>query len=973
MNKKLRSIDEIFFCSVHKTTPMSFWSLDSKNDQKICVTLTPRAASWLKTVDGTYIKRFYNEKTGHSQEHADELASKCQLIAKNISCNKLNTTYSQGKFPGHMYPKQNPVESLPGCIKGYLLEDTDDIDMKQAMDTVLRGVCAHLGRPMFAECDRSLIATEAGVSAAEAKLCTNIAWTAEKQPTMQSPSYNEYCREVDSRRAWLVHEKELDHIRQHVQQLDKTTNKIGTFASYVYAFVMGKILHQVKLDLTKAGAKVQLLCKDGLRVTKNLPHDMLIDVAVNATKKVLNINSHWTVKEHSSEISDSSNNKTGVFFEVDLTQYNASKSTGPTIASLNNAELMDMKTAFHTWGVEWKEVSEKPDGIQLHNFQLSMKLAEGTRTFEARQILNIVASGEEWETRDTRPNGQELKNDLLLALLDDGQLSFTTQELKDMDLTVTPTCFLKGDQIWYTPIKLAEDHYIKDVCGAFFVPLNSLYSYTYCKKLFERRFVKADDVFIDKVELHGYGNNPMIPLRKLEMKYGDLKFANENGDDTPFLSVYKHDQNKISFDSICFVPPTSSRDTTGFFNMFTPFKGFTYDLPQTREEARKYLTTIITHIKMVMGANDPFQFKFFMQFLAQMVQFPHNKSVFPVICGLGGAGKSTTMKLVREIIGASKFLSTSTPELDVWGQFNAGITNKFFIEFSEVNKANFFQSQGRVKQILEDDQIQVQQKHVDSKTIWSYHHGCVCTNNMQPVFEDRRWAPIHVSEHMCIPKYCDDCSDGICEACKTKKDYHTETNTTFVHPPAVRIFTEMLTYLSCPEKLTADHVPESELSDLVREGSYDMVDHALTYLVKKTLEREPAANPELYSMEHLFDEYRNYMQKYEKAEELGLSQFRNKVGCKQWQGMTKRHQSREYRGTISKTPQRYTKINFQELAKSLNVEVGGKSAIVEALRPKRQRKIDAEWGHAFQNTEEWIDGFLNLIYEEPATKKQRVA
>ena len=155
-------------------------------------------------------------------------------------------------------------------------------------------------------------------------------------------------------------------------------------------------------------------------------------------------------------------------------------------------------------------------------------------------------------------------------------------------------------------------------------------------------------------------------------------------------------------------------------------------------------------MKCIIADNDPHQFRFVLWFYAQMLQYPQYKSIWAVFIGGQGTGKSTVMQLVQEWIGRNKFLSTSSPEFNVWGRFNAIMICKYFIELSEINKSNFYNQSEKVKQILEDPLFVVEQKNVDSRMCESFHHGCVNTNSKTPVVPDRRWGPVRCSDAMAV-------------------------------------------------------------------------------------------------------------------------------------------------------------------------------------------------------------------------------
>ena len=69
-----------------------------------------------------------------------------------------------------------------------------------------------------------------------------------------------------------------------------------------------------------------------------------------------------------------------------------------------------------------------------------------------------------------------------------------------------------------------------------------------------------------------------------------------------------------------------------------------------------------------------------------MIQYPAVKTTLIVFQSAEGCGKGRLFTLIEQIIGSGKYLETSNPERDVWGNFNAPMANAFFVHLSELNK-----------------------------------------------------------------------------------------------------------------------------------------------------------------------------------------------------------------------------------------------------------------------------------------------
>ena len=339
--------------------PPHFWKLASgeRPDQKIVVQLTPRAANWLRSLE---VKKHYNSRTLHTKDSAAALADKIKGVVDAIDGSfQVGTTYGQSEFPSHLFPRKNRIEALPAEIKGYLLEHADDLDLSAAQPTILRWICEKVFRiaGQYA-CDRGLFADEDCIPAPIAKQHINAVWNAEqKRRGPKWYGFRDFENSCHRARELLYRAPELEEIRDHVQVKKGGSNILGSFASHVYAFVMGKLLHAVQAKLEKdLGAVVQGLASDGLRVVKGIPKEDLVATAQAACEQVCpGIHAVWKVKPPETEIKDAGDKKgSGCHLRIALADYESvyedeeDDLDGPPVETLTDGQLQSMDKLFRT-------------------------------------------------------------------------------------------------------------------------------------------------------------------------------------------------------------------------------------------------------------------------------------------------------------------------------------------------------------------------------------------------------------------------------------------------------------------------------------------------------------------------------------------------------------------------------------------------------------------------------------------------
>jgi hypothetical protein len=140
-------------------------------------------------------------------------------------------------------------------------------------------------------------------------------------------------------------------------------------------------------------------------------------------------------------------------------------------------------------------------------------------------------------------------------------------------------------------------------------------------------------------------------------------------------------------------------------------------------------------------------YKYLLQFLAHMIQSPGEKpGIVPVLIGGQGTGKGVFFQLIKAIWSKTTLLVSDVNE--VVGQFNAGLERNYIVCMDEALFAGDKRSLDRLKSIVTESTIRIEQKYQPSRTIESVHRFFAATNHKHFAHidnDDRRFFFLRVS------------------------------------------------------------------------------------------------------------------------------------------------------------------------------------------------------------------------------------
>ena len=174
-------------------------------------------------------------------------------------------------------------------------------------------------------------------------------------------------------------------------------------------------------------------------------------------------------------------------------------------------------------------------------------------------------------------------------------------------------------------------------------------------------------------------------------------------------------------------------------NHFNLWRKFAMEMITEYEEKLDELQMILDHIKILCNNEDDV-YDYLIKWIAQMIQYPEVKSICPILISKEGAGKGTLMRLLEKMLGNDKIFQTANPARDVWGDFNGHMANSFLVNLDELSKKDTIDSIGKIKNLITEPNITINNKGVNKYQVQSFHRFIVTTNNEEQFTskDDRR-------------------------------------------------------------------------------------------------------------------------------------------------------------------------------------------------------------------------------------------
>ena len=255
---------------------------------------------------------------------------------------------------------------------------------------------------------------------------------------------------------------------------------------------------------------------------------------------------------------------------------------------------------------------------------------------------------------------------------------------------------------------------------------------THCKIINCAAFIKI--TYLDEAQTV-FDTYVFFVEAKLKEAYNHLCYKKEN-DKGKVISVkyilkWLNDPN-IRHYQTCNVVPPPIRCNPSTFNLWRNSPYYGKDIsPSSDKWVQEAVERFIHHCDILCD-NDRDASVYMLKWFAHLIQKPAEKTTHIVITGQQGTGKTILFGVLKKFIGGGVF-ETSTPERDVWGNFNGQLMGNLLIILSETDKRNSYGADGKIKALITDPELTINQKNKEPVVITSYHRFITLTNNPDPI------------------------------------------------------------------------------------------------------------------------------------------------------------------------------------------------------------------------------------------------
>jgi hypothetical protein len=218
------------------------------------------------------------------------------------------------------------------------------------------------------------------------------------------------------------------------------------------------------------------------------------------------------------------------------------------------------------------------------------------------------------------------------------------------------------------------------------------------------------------------------------------------GDEQCFITDWFKYPNIRRYDRVEVVPGTAPDNV---YNLWTPF---TCAAPYEYESTPSVLADrdfLLSHIAVLCN-HDEAVTTYVTHWVAQMLQYPEHKTRMLLFVSSQGAGKDSFLTWLSRMMGAVHVLETTTPEREVWGDFNQALSgDTYLIALNELSRRSLTDAEDKIKGLITDPWLYINPKGKASYKIRSFHRFIGFTNTLETVRttkDDRRTVIIQSSD-----------------------------------------------------------------------------------------------------------------------------------------------------------------------------------------------------------------------------------
>lgn len=251
-------------------------------------------------------------------------------------------------------------------------------------------------------------------------------------------------------------------------------------------------------------------------------------------------------------------------------------------------------------------------------------------------------------------------------------------------------------------------------------------SYNDLKKEFELVNCKVGHQFVCNI----HNDFELYSDHSFKVLHDELSYIDEEGKSASFISTWFKDKFKRKYDKFdCY--PKDNLCPSYVYNMWEKFP--VELMPAIiNDKTKKGLDWFLDHINVMVDYNE-IHSAFVKMWIAQMFQYPENKSIHLIFIGLEGSGKGTFTRFFETLMGgAHRCWECTDPQEHIFGKFNDMMKKAFLVILNEADKSGTYNSNNKMKALITEPTINIQPKGKTSFVMKSCHRFMSFSNNPDP-------------------------------------------------------------------------------------------------------------------------------------------------------------------------------------------------------------------------------------------------
>jgi len=415
----------------------------------------------------------------------------------------------------------------------------------------------------------------------------------------------------------------------------------------------------------------------------------------------------------------------------------------------------------------------------------------------------------------------------------------------------------------FTEMKLS----IKEHETTFELPKNYIpkrrITYEDVKKQFESENCKVGAEFICEKhnELYVYSRTAFSTLHE------ELKYINDKGEEKEFITDWFKDSEKRKYDKYDTIPKDSMCPSY-VYNMWIKLPVEIIPSLESNDYLDKSLNWFKNHIKLLCDYNQ-IHYDFIIMWLAQMFQYPENKSMQLIFIGEEGAGKGTFVKFLATMLGGlDRCYNTADPQEDIFGKFNDPMKRAFLVVLNESDKSGIYNNNNKMKDLITEPTIVIRPKGEKAFTMRSVHRFMAFSNNPDPNIKNKR--------RDFTMKISNDRIDD--------DEYFTEGNLYAKDINCCKYIYDWLMVQDTKPVINKNDIPVGEYDEMLKEAQKDPINEfieEMTYIHSKEEE------PKMFSANALYELYLDFCKRNHINYCQGKESFTTKLYFKAIKGISK--------------------------------------------------------------------------------------